>query len=76
VGHCAYRWARLGRQTRVDYFQIPQQHNEPWYVNHSYNYNNFLRLNTTAAAGDISANDGGTEADPTSTVFSTYYINR
>jgi hypothetical protein len=46
-----------------------------WYVNHSYNYNNFLRLNTTAAAGDISANGGGTEADPTSTVFSTYYIN-
>ena len=46
-----------------------------WYVNHGYNYNNFLRLNTTAAAGDISANGGGTEADPTSTVFSTYYIN-
>jgi hypothetical protein len=52
-----------------------RSNNEPWYVNHSYNYNNFLRLNTTAAAGDISANDGGTEADPTSTVFSTYYIN-
>ena len=46
-----------------------------WYVNHSYNYNNFLRLNTTAAAADISANGGGTTADPTSAVFSTYYIN-
>ena len=46
-----------------------------WHVNHVYNYNNYLRLNTTAAGASISGNGGGTPANPTNTVFSAYYLS-
>jgi hypothetical protein len=48
--------------------------NGNWYVNHAYDYTKYLRLNGTGAELGITANGGGTTADPTSSVFSTYYI--
>ena len=45
-----------------------------WYVNHNYNYDNYLRLNTTGSQFGISAQGGGTTANPTASVFSTYFI--
>jgi hypothetical protein len=46
-----------------------------WLVIHSYNYNKFMRLNGTGSESDIAGSGGGPAADPTSTVFSTYYVN-
>lgn len=46
-----------------------------WYVNHAQNYTNYLRLNTTAASTGVTANGGGTTANPTSNVFSTYFLS-
>ena len=45
-----------------------------WYVNHTYNYDNWFRLNLTNAGQSIAASGGGTTVDPTSSVFSTYFI--
>jgi hypothetical protein len=45
-----------------------------WYVNHTYNYDNWYRLNLTNAGQSIAASGGGTTVDPTSSVFSTYFI--
>jgi hypothetical protein len=43
-----------------------------WVAIHSQNYNNFLYLNATTQSRSISANGGGTPANPTSNVLSVY----
>ena len=46
-----------------------------WFVNHSYDYSKWMRLNLTNRDQSISASGGGTVAAPTSSVFSTYVLD-